>query len=98
MAHHYQNWGVQIGPKTDGSGTHVAVYAWLQCAPAYTPCTYWYFHEYDALAPGSVHNYSLTWNGTGWEARYDGKLEATMMLGGPDTAIFETDCCERTSS
>lgn len=98
MAHHYQDWGVQIGPKVDGSGEHVAVYAWIGCAPAYSPCMYQFFHEYDALAPGSTHRYELRWNGTGWEARFDGQLRATMMLGSPSSAIYEVNYGERTTS
>lgn len=95
MAHHYQDWGVQIGPKTDANGTHVAVYAWIGCYPG---CSYEYFHEYDALVPGSVHRYQLLWNGTAWEAKYDGRIMATMNLGSPPSAVYEINYGEHTSA
>ncbi len=95
MAHHYQDWGVQIGPKVDAGGTHVAVYAWIACYPT---CKYEFFHEYDALPAGSIHRYAANWNGSGWELIYDGRVMATMNLGSPSTAIYETNYGERTSS
>lgn len=51
MVHDWQRWGVQIGPKADPDGVHVAIYAWRDCAPAYSPCAWWYFHEYGDLDP-----------------------------------------------
>lgn len=93
MIHNGDAWGVQIGPKNDGSGTHVAVYAWQNCQ---TTCVWEFFREYDALAPGSQHTYSVVWN-NGWHLSYDGHVLVTLNPGGPTSAVTESNCCEHTT-
>lgn len=88
MAHHHQNWGVQIGPKVDSGGTHVAVYAWRDCDDTYHNCAWWFFQPYQALTPGSIHNYSVTWTPNGWALSADGQVLVTLNPGSADP-IYE---------
>ncbi len=86
MVHHRQAWGVQVGPKVDQDGTHVAVYAWKNCAP---PCEWEFFKEWDELTPGSEHLYAIVWGQGGWALMFDGRVLTTINVGGPDGAIYE---------
>jgi hypothetical protein len=91
MAHHWKDWGVQIGPKTDGAGTHVAVYGWQGCSSnsiPRTPCAWQWFQEYQALTPGSVHTYSIALGPQGWVLSCDGIALATLNPGSTDP-IYE---------
>lgn len=93
MADNGQSWGVQIGPKADADGTHVAVYGWQNCTPT---CGWELFEEYDALVPGSLHTYAITW-GDGWHLSFDGREVAALNPGSTD-AHFESDTGERTAA
>ena len=87
-------WGVQIGPKTDGEGSHVAVYAWTDCTPS--GCAWEFFDEYAPVVPGLVHDYSIVWSSDGWVLSADGRQVVTLNVGSPDGAVFESDANERT--
>ncbi len=101
MEHEGLNWWVQIGPKVDQDGTHVAIQGWISCQPitTYPPncAAYNYFAEFETLVPGSVHRYRIAWNGTGWEMFFDGKLKATLNIGNPNTAKYEVNYGEKTT-
>ena len=95
MAHNWDAWGVQIGPKVDADGTHVAVYGWKDCTA--TSCDYEYFAEFDELVPGSVHDYSVYWIDDGWHLMYDGETLAVLNLGNPTEAKFQWKPDEQTT-
>lgn len=90
-------WGLQIGPKVDGSGSHVAIYAWRNC-PTMGPCEWDLFQEFQALEPGSTHNYSIVWSNAGWVLAMDGTQVALLNMGDPSDAVTEWNPAERTSS
>jgi len=85
MVHHWSEWGVQEGGKNDGSGLHVAVYAWKNCST--TNCEWEFFKEYDTLAPGSTHTYKIDHGPDGWRMWFDGRLIATLNPGSNEPLI-----------
>ena len=89
-------WGVQIGPKVDGSGSHVAVYAWTDC-PVSGACGWEFFREYQVVTPGSVHDYAITWTANGWVLSADGVAIVTLNVGTPNGAVYES-ASEHTTS
>ncbi len=66
-----QTW-VQIGPKVDGSGAHVCVQAWDHGLVFYG-C-------YDAVVPGSEHDYRIVPTPGGYVEMFDGRALVTIPL------------------
>ena len=96
-----QAWGAQIGPKTDASGSHVAVWEWLGCSvpfDAHASCVGSVFLRLEPLEPGSVHEYEIDRTPQGWALRADGRTEAVFPLGIGQGYATQSDTGERTAA
>ena len=94
------SWGVQIGPKTDAAGSHVAVYAWSGCTDWTSEfhCTYHFFARYETVTPGSAHDYAIIWGPGGWHLSYDGREVAVISVGSATSGHQELNVAEATRS